>query len=98
MKDITPMTVCSHCEGILNEHGFVYPLPLRWHTDDVQLALDNSPYERDWTQPMQLQILEQFFGDHEEEIIQFINERLQNYIEERIEQVERDNESYYDNQ
>ena len=92
MKQITSLNVTHHCEELLNTYGFVYPLTLRWHCDDVRIALDNSHYSRDWSLLMQRQVLEDFFLEKEEEITQFINERLVNYVEDRIEANEIYNE------
>jgi len=69
----------------LSDMGYVFPTALRWTSDDIDLALEKAQLSVDWDRQTKFELLKEFFEQNEGCIVQFINERLTNFIEEKNE-------------
>jgi hypothetical protein len=69
----------------LTNMGYVFPLALRWTNDDVDFALERLKLLVEWDKQAKFELLQEFFEQNEQGIVQFINERLKNFIEEKNE-------------
>lgn len=69
----------------LTNMGYVFPSALRWTNDDVDLALERLELLVEWDKQAKFELLQEFFEQNEQGIVQFINERLTNFIEEKNE-------------
>jgi len=69
----------------LTNIGYVFPVALRWTNDDVDFALERLKLLVEWDKQAKFELLQEFFEQNEQGIVQFINERLTNFIEEKNE-------------
>jgi hypothetical protein len=68
----------------LTNMGYVFPSALRWTNDDVDFALERLKLLVEWDKQAKINLLEEFFESNEQRIVQFINESLSDFIEEKI--------------
>jgi hypothetical protein len=62
----------------------IFPSALRWTADDVDMALERLNHNVDWSKQDKINLLEKFFNIHEDYIVEFINNSLIGFIEEKI--------------
>lgn len=70
--------------GKLKEKGFVYPNCLRWTAEDIDLRLKSIGLEDEinlMSQDDKVMLLDEFFSEHEDLIIEFINQKLEQHLE-----------------
>lgn len=82
------MTYYDKVETVQSElinMGYVFPSALRWTNDDVDFALERLKLLVEWDKQAKFELLQEFFEQNEQGIVQFINERLTNFIEEKNE-------------
>ena len=64
----------------LNEQGYVYPDCLKWTTDDITLRLSAMDRQDDlklMTEDDKRMLLENFFDAYADDIMEFINQKLE---------------------
>ncbi len=64
----------------LTNMNYVFPIALRWSTDDVDSTFDRIGKEMNLEKKDKLELLEKFFEHNEERLTNFINERLDDFI------------------
>ena len=62
----------------------IFPSALGWTADDVDMALERLNHNVDWSKQDKINLLEKFFNIHEDYIVEFINNSLIGFIEEKI--------------
>lgn len=62
----------------------IFPSALRWTTDDVDMALGRLNHSAEWSKQDKMELLEKFFNIHEDYIVEFINNSLIGFIEDKI--------------
>lgn len=70
----------------LQSNGIVYPPCLQWSTSDIELSLARLLIDRDWTDKMKVHMLEEFFTQNDEAIIEHINTMLDDFLDKHFEQ------------
>jgi hypothetical protein len=68
----------------LEEKGYVFPNCLKWTADDIDLRLYQIGLESEiklMSQTDKQMILTDFFEDFEDEICEFINQKLEEHLE-----------------
>ncbi len=75
--NMTPYQSPQDLQEVLEQNKFVFPLALRWCTDDIDIINDN---QRTFTDEQKIHILNRFFEVHEREIIEMINDKLCEFI------------------
>lgn len=69
----------------LKEKGFCYPVSLRWNSDDIDArlrAIGQGHQIKMISQEDKLMLLDGFFDSLEDEICEYINLQLENYLEQ----------------
>lgn len=69
----------------LSDMGYVFPTALRWTSDDIDLALERAQLSVDWDRQTKLELLKEFFEQNEGCIVQFINSKLNDFVEDKHE-------------
>lgn len=69
----------------LSDMGYVFPTALRWTNDDIDLALDRAQLSVDWDKQTKFELLKKFFEQNEGCIVQFINSKLNDFVEDKHE-------------
>lgn len=64
----------------LTNMNYVFPIALRWSIDDIDFTFDRIGQEMNLERKDKLELLEKFFDHNEEELTNFINERLTDFI------------------
>lgn len=67
----------------LNEQGYVYPDCLKWCTGDINLRLSVMKKHDDlkfMSEDDKIMVLDNFFEDNSEDIMEFINDKLELYL------------------
>lgn len=75
--NINPYQTIQDLQQTLEQNRFVFPLALRWCTDDVDIINDN---QHTFTDEQKIRILNKFFEAHERDIIEMINNKLCEFI------------------
>ena len=68
----------------LKEKGYVFPIVLQWTTKDIDARLreiGQGDQIKAMSNEDKMWILEAFFEEHEDEICESINQRLEDYLE-----------------
>jgi hypothetical protein len=68
----------------LKEKGYVFPTALQWTADDIDArlrAVGNANEIPLMDKTDKVMLLEDFFDVHEDEICEFINQKLEDYLE-----------------
>ena len=60
--------------------NYVFPIALRWSIDDIDSTFDRIGQEMNLERKDKLELLEKFFDHNEEQLTNFINERLTDFI------------------
>lgn len=68
----------------LTNMGYVFPSALRWTNDDVDMVLERLNHNAGWSKQEKMDLLEKFFNVHEDYIVEFINNSLIGFIEDKI--------------
>jgi hypothetical protein len=69
----------------LSDMGYVFPTALRWTNDDIDLALERAQLSVDWDRQTKFELLKEFFEQNEGCIVQFINSKLNDFVEDKHE-------------
>ena len=69
----------------LSDMGYVFPTALRWTSDDIDLALERAQLSVDWDRQTKFELLKEFFEQNEGCIVQFINSKLDDFVEDKHE-------------
>jgi hypothetical protein len=69
----------------LSDMGYVFPTALRWTSDDIDLALERAQLSVDWDRQTKFELLKEFFEQNEGCIVQFINSKLNDFVEDKHE-------------
>ena len=64
----------------LTNMNYVFPIALRWSIDDIDSTFDRIGQEMNLERKDKLELLEKFFEYNEEQLTNFINERLTDFI------------------
>ena len=69
----------------LSDMGYVFPTALRWTSDDIDFALERAQLSVDWDRQTKFELLKEFFEQNEGCIVQFINSKLNDFVEDKHE-------------
>ena len=64
----------------LTNMNYVFPIALRWGINDIDSTFDRIGQEMNLEKKDKLELLEKFFDHNEEQLTNFINERLADFI------------------
>jgi hypothetical protein len=68
----------------LKEKGYVFPTVLQWTANDIDARLKEigqGDQVKMISQEDKLYLLEDFFNEHEDQICEFINQKLEDFLE-----------------
>lgn len=82
----TRQQLTTRIEKELTSNGMVYPPCLQWSISDIELSLARLLIDRHWSDRMKLHMLEDFFVQNDEAIIEYINTMLDNFLDRHFEQ------------
>lgn len=78
--NISPYQSPQDLQQTLEQNNFVFPLALRWCTDDIDIINESLDEKLRLTDEQKIEILNKFFARHERDIIEMINDRLCEFI------------------